>query len=151
MPLAMERVLYPAVATHAESAADPQLRISVIFTSFEATLTALRAAGALAKGWSAHITIVVPQIVPYPLPLSSPPVLLDFNERRLHEMASRSPVETTVSLFLCRDREETLLTVLKPRSLIVLGGKRRWWPTPESRLAKLLRRAGHEVIFARTE
>lgn len=150
MQLAMERILYPTVGRPAPEV-EPRLNISVIFTAVEPTAAALRMAGALAGGWNAHITLVVPQIVPYPLPLASPPVLLDFHERRLQELASRSPVETTVSVYLCRDREETLVSVLKPGSLIVLGGKRRWWPTAEGRLAKVLRRAGHEVIFARTE
>jgi len=56
-------------------------------------------------------------------------------------------------LYLCRDRQETLLSVLKPHSLVVVGGRRRrwWWPTSEEGLAKMLLRAGHEVIFAGTE
>jgi hypothetical protein len=35
--------------------------------------------------------MIVPQIVPYPLPLTSPPVLVDFNERRLRVIASKLP------------------------------------------------------------
>jgi hypothetical protein len=49
---------------------------------------------------------------------------------------------------LCRDRVETLRKVLKPHSLVVIGGRRSWWPTPENRLARQLRRSGHEVVFA---
>ena len=99
----------------------------------------------------ARITIVVPQVVPYPLPLTSPPVLLDFNERRFHVIASESPVETRVRLYLCRDRGRRSGNVLAPRSLVVVGGRKRWWPTREKRLARWLRRAGHEVIFTETE
>jgi hypothetical protein len=150
MQLAMERILYPSPGP-SEAVSEPRLNIAVIFTSVDATLAALRMAGGLAGGWSAQITIVVPQVVPYPLPLASPPVRVDFNERRLHEIAARSPVETTVSVYLCRDREETLVSVLKPGTVVVLGGKKRWWPTAEGRLARLLERAGHEVLFARTE
>jgi len=46
---------------------------------------------------------------------------------------------------------ETLKAVLSQRSLVVVGGHKRWWPTPEKRLARKLRRAGHEVIFTETE
>jgi len=74
-------------------------------------------------------------------------VLLDFSERRFRVIAAESPVETTVRLYLCRDRMETLAAVLEPHSLIVLGGRRRWWPTQEKRLVRKLRRAGHEVIL----
>jgi hypothetical protein len=52
---------------------------------------------------------------------------------------------------LCRDRLETLKSVLNPRSLVVMSGRKRWWPTAEKSLAKTLRRAGHEVIFTEAE
>ena len=44
-------------------------------------------------------------MVPYPLPLTSPPVLLDFSERQFRVLASQSPVETIVRIYLCRDRD----------------------------------------------
>ena len=50
-----------------------------------------------------------------------------------------------------RDPAETLAAVLKPDSVVVLGGRKRWWPTTEERLARKLRRIGHEVIFTETE
>jgi hypothetical protein len=90
--------------------------------------------------------LIVPQVVPYPLPLTSPPVLVDFNERRLRVLASHCRVETRVSIYLCRDPWETLQSVLKPHSLVVVGTRKRWWPTAEKRLAAKLRRAGHEVM-----
>jgi len=114
-------------------------------------LAALRKAGDLANRLSGRITLVVPQVVPYPLPLTSPPVLLDWNEKRFRVIASESPVETTVLIYLCRDRLKTLTTELSSRSLVVVGGRKRWWPTAEKRLARKLRRAGHEVLFAETE
>jgi hypothetical protein len=76
---------------------------------------------------------------------------VDFNDRRFRLIACQSPVETSVRIFLCRDRVETLKSVLGPRSLVVLGGRSRWWPTAEKLLARNLRRAGHEVIFTETE
>ena len=89
----------------------------------------------------------MPQIVPYPLPLTSPPVLVDFNERRLRVIASNCRMETRVSIYLCRDPLETLKSVLKPHSLVVVGSRKRWWPTAEKRLAAKLRHAGHEVVI----
>jgi hypothetical protein len=129
----------------------PQLNVEVVFTSVRATLAALKEAGRLASRLTARITLVVPQVVPYPCPLDSPPVLLDFSEWRFRTIASESQVDTTVQIYLCREKWETLKNVLKPRSLVVIGGRRRWWPTEEKRLAARLRRAGHEVIFAETE
>jgi hypothetical protein len=124
----------------------PRLDIVVIFTSVNATTMALKRTGALAESLGARITLVVAQVVPYPLPLTSPPVLLDFQERRFREIAAESPVDIRVQLYLCRDELETLKRVLKPHSLIVIGGRRRWWPTSEQKLARKLQ-TGHEVIF----
>jgi hypothetical protein len=149
MALAFERMLIPAAARPDEAVKQESTRLGVVVvsTSVEGTVHALRKAGALASRLSARISLVVPQVVPYPLPLTSPPVLLDFSERRFRAIAAESPVETTVRLYLCRDQMETLAAVLEPHSLIVLGARKRWWPTQEKRLARKLRRAGHEVIL----
>ena len=130
--------------------AEAGLDINVVFTSVTATIEALRKAAQLAKQLSARVVLLAPQVIPYPLALESPPVLLDWNKRRFHLIAAQSPIETQVQIYLCRDREQTLQTVLKPRSIVVVGGSRRrvWWPTKENRLARFLRHAGHQVIFA---
>ena len=156
MALALERMIAPVTGVPAHpftEKTDSKLEISVVFTSVEATLAALRQAGTLAKTLGGRITVVVPQIVPYPLPLTSPPVLVDFTERRLRVIAEGCKVETRVSIYLCRDSRETLLSVLKPHSLVVVGSRKsRWpWPTAEKRLASQLRRAGHEVVFTERE
>jgi hypothetical protein len=154
MMLALEKLLTPATSrpeTPGAEEREPALNISVLFTSTEATIAALRQAGALASRLLGRITLVVPQVVPYPLPLESPPVLLEFSERRFRTIAEESPVETMVHIYLCRDSLETLLTVLQPHSLVVVGSRKRWWPTSEKRLAKKLRGAGHEVVLAEME
>ncbi len=142
-----------ALETPAKAGGEPRtgLEIAVVFTTVNATLAALKEAGTLAGRLGARITLVVPQVIPYPLPLTSPPVLLDWSERRFHVLASESHIDTKVQLYLCRDREETLRSVLGARSLVIVGGRRRWWPTAEKRLARRLRRAGHEVILKETE
>jgi hypothetical protein len=154
MALALERMIAPVTGAPARpfaEKADPKLDVVVVFTSVDTTLAALKEAGNLLgkQGGSlgGQITLIVPQIVPYPLPLTSPPVLVDFNERRLRVIASDCRVETRICVYLCRDPWETLKSVLQPHSLVVLGSRKRWWPTAEKRLAAKLRSAGHEVIF----
>jgi len=149
MLLVLDRQL-TEVPGHPQRPGEPQesrLNIVVIFTSSSATIAALMRAGSLAKSLNADIKLVVPQVVPFPLPLTSPPVLLDFQESRFREIAEGIPVEIRVHLYLCRDKLETLKEVLQPRSLVVVGGRKRVWPTREERLARRLRRAGHDVIF----
>jgi hypothetical protein len=155
MAIVLERHLAPATGRPGLpeiSREGSRLDIAVVFTSVESTLAALRHASALADRLAGRITLVVPQIVPYPLPLTSPPVLIEWNERRFRVIAETSPVDTTVRLFLCRDRDEILGTVLPRRALVVIGGRRRWWRfTGEKRLARKLRRSGHEVVLVETE
>jgi hypothetical protein len=151
-------VLNKAVEPETESPARPiaeqteaGLNIWVVFTSMDLMLSALKEAGRLAGTLGARITILVPQIVPFPVPLESPPVLLDWNERRFRLIAEQSPVETTVRIYLCRDRLWTLESVLNSRSVVVVGSRKTRWPTWERRLARRLRKRGHEVIVAETE
>jgi hypothetical protein len=154
MSLVIEKILVPAIGHPARPTADEadqKLHIAVIFTSVESTLAALKEAGNLANSLGARIKLVVPQVVPYPLPLETPPILVEFNENRFRVIASEIPVETSVQIYLCRDRFETLTSVLKPGSIVVIGGRKRWWPTKDESLARQLRRAGYEVLFKETK
>jgi hypothetical protein len=149
-------------ATFAESLQDPQARggtpeaaagrkveINVVFTSDRGTLAALETAGRLAHELTAQINLLAPYAVPYPLPLDRPPVNVAFVERKLYKLAqtAQGALDTNVQVYLCREARQTVLQVLKPSSLVIIGGRRRWWPTPETRLAKALRTRGHYVIF----
>ena len=135
----------------AREAEDGTLKITVVYTSEKATLLAMQKAVALASSLPAKLRLVYPQIVPYPCPVASPPVLPEFTAKRLRQMASHVALDTDIHVCLCRDREDALRAELLPRSVVVLGGRKRWWPTAEKGLARKLRRAGHEVIFTETE
>ena len=87
------------------------------------------------------------QVIPYPLELKSPQVPVQFAEEQLLAMAGEQPVETSIQMYLCRDLTETIRQVLKPDSVVIVSGRRRWWPTREQRLAAALRRDGHHVIL----
>jgi hypothetical protein len=150
MSIAVRKPLVPAPGAPgaAETVeAGRRLNIDVVFTSVEATRAALKKAGDLAARLGASITLVAVEAVPFPAPLENPLVRVDWNERRLRAIAEESPVETKVQVYLCRDRLRALAAALGPHSVIVIGGRKRWWPSWESRLARGLRRAGHEVIF----
>src|SRR5258708_19431400 len=127
----------------------PSLEVNVVFTTVQGILAALRTAGGWAHDWSSLIRLVVPEVVPYPLPLERPPVSVDFTRRRFLKMTGACPdaVEIHVHLYFCRERQRCLLQVLKPRSVVVMGGRKRWWPTGEHKLASVLRSRGHQVVF----
>jgi hypothetical protein len=148
--MAIEKLLAPRPGCQAERS-EYRLEVTVVFTSPSATAAALRRASLLASQLTAQINLVVPHVVPYPLPLESPPVRLALTERRFAAIAEESPVETMVRVYLCRDRWEALKLVLRPRSLVVIGGDKSCWPTDEKGLAQKLRREGHDVVFTETE
>jgi hypothetical protein len=127
------------------------LNISVLFTSADSTRSALVKAGTMAENLGARITVLLTQTVPFPRPLDDPPVSIVWNEHRLRQIAIHSPVETAVRIYLCRDRLQTLKSVLQPGSIVVIGCRKRYWTTSEARLARKLRQIGHEVILMETE
>jgi len=124
-----------------------KLEIAVLFTSAGATLPAIEAAATLMKGLDGRLSLIAAQTVPYPLPLDQPPISLTFNRQRLLEIATHSPVEMSVHLCVCRCRSATLLSLLRPGSLLLIGTRKTWWPTWERKLAKELRRDGLDVVL----
>ena len=129
----------------------PQLEVNVVYTRLPGAAETLHAASGLARGLGARVTVHVPQVIPYPLELKAPPVSVPFAEQQLLAMASEQPVETNIQLYLCRDLTETIRRVLKPESVVVIGGRKRWWSTPEKKLAAILRRDGHRVILTHAD
>jgi hypothetical protein len=163
MPLEVRSVYDPMPAKGAAWPQTPEagdttcpLEVTVIFTDLPATTDALVCAAKLAGNLHGRIRLVVPQVVPFPLPLDSPPVLVKFQEQRFRKLACELLVETRVEIYLCRDADELLFERLEPRSVVVIGARKpwwptRWWPTGEKALARKLRRKGHEVLLAYME
>jgi hypothetical protein len=127
------------------------LPVVVIATSLNRTMKALEKADQLARPLRTGIEILAVQTVPYMLPLDEPPVRFGFVVRRLEEMAARVPEQTKISAYACRDRVEALKRVLNPHCPVVIGVKKKWWPTEDKRLAGKLRRAGFNVNLVETE
>ncbi|MGD0298263.1 MAG: hypothetical protein ABSE86_14215 [Bryobacteraceae bacterium] len=126
------------------------LEVTVVFTKVPATLKALKTAAELAQNLNARIRLLVPQVVPYPLPLEKPAVPAEFHRKRLQTLASQGSIDTRVELWLCRDRYDALSRALEPEALVVMGVRPSWWPTAEKALVRKLRRKGHDVILVET-
>jgi hypothetical protein len=123
------------------------LAVTVVFTTVPATLIALRRGGELARELGARICILVPQVVPYPLPLDRPQVDPAFKVRQFRTLPADGAIETRIDVRLCRERYHAIAEALAPQSVVLIGGPHHWWRTPEKRLAKKLSSAGHNVIF----
>jgi len=141
---------------HLKSAAAPSrlapsakaLQLHLAFTGLATARAALAAANRYACDLGARITILAAQVVPYPLPLEKPPVDVKLLERDLRALAASQPVETAVQIYLCRDPWQAIRNALPRESTVIVGGRKHWWlPSGEQRLAGVLRRDGHHVIF----
>jgi len=129
---------------------DAPLEVVVLHTTTNATLRALRTAARLAEGLAARIRLLVIETVPYPLPLNTPQVPVEFTQRHFRTVAADTSIDTQVDIRLCRDKTQMLEAALKPHSLVVMAAKIGWWPSAEKRLVKRLERIGHQVVVCGT-
>jgi len=137
------RVKYGYLPTERDLS-DRKLDLKVIFTDLPKTAAALATARTMARDLGAHITLMAAQVVPYPLPLAAPDVPVEFTERALESIATD---DTTVEIYLCRDRNETIRRALPPDSLVIVGARKwRWWPSCDRQLIRLLRQDGRRVL-----
>ena len=127
---------------------EQRLEIFVVFTNKPGTLAALNMANRLATKLDARLRLIMPYEVHYSLPLNQPPVQVEFLERQLRTLAAQAMMEIAGQVLLCRDKQRALEAVLGHSSLVIVGGRRRWWPTAEQKLAQALTRDGHHVVFA---
>lgn len=121
--------------------------VSVLFTTEHDTVAAARVGAAIAGAMAVPLTVTHFRTVPYPLSVSAPdgisPVERDvFKQRLLVE-----GIDARVRVFLCRNKERVMPMAFRGHSLIVIGGRRRWWPTTAERLRRRLEAAGHFVLF----
>jgi hypothetical protein len=130
-----------------------ELAIFVLFTSVDWTLKALEKACEIARPLETRVVVVVIQAVPFPLPLDTPIVPLEWVIRRFEEKIGGLPDSSDIKVlvYLCRDRASALKRVLNPACPVVIGIKKRWWPTQNERIARKLRRAGYEVVSVISE
>lgn len=122
--------------------------MSVVFTSVDATLAAIRVARRFAEAMGTGVTLVHFQPVAFAAPLEAPPGLspVETDAFRAH-LEAEGGGDTRVRVFVCRDPRRMMSLALGAHSLVVIGGRRRWWPTRANRWRRLLEAQGHWVIF----
>lgn len=122
------------------------LWIVVPYTTRELTRAALRHAGACTD-LRVHVCLVDIQVVPFPCSLNQPPINTKFSEWRLQDLFNESGLPGKAAVVYTRDWLEGFRKILEPGSLVVIATKKRWWRTPEDRLARTLMKAAHQVLL----
>ena len=121
------------------------LDVVVPFTSPELTAQVVKLAAGFASGLNASLKLVAVYVAPYPAELRWPTAMQEHLTKRLSQLAGQSTVPVTIELVVARSSEEGYRRALPQPSTVLLGARKRWWPTREERLAKALTRAGHRV------
>ena len=120
------------------------LRVVVPYTTPELTRGALDHAAA-SGDLDIHVCLVDLQVIPFHA--AAPAIDKEFSERRLDELLQESGVPGKGVVLYMTDWFRGFKKILQPESLVVLATKKTWWPTREKKLARILRRAGHQVVL----
>ena|SRR5712692_7141480 len=119
----------------------------VLFTSVDETLAAAEVASDLAKALTTRLTLIHFQAVPYPLATDAPSDRSPAEMETFVDALRATGVNVRVRVYLCRDPRRAIPSAFKHHSLIVIGGRRSWWPTKSERWRRALEAAGHLVVF----
>ena|SRR6266478_7675730 len=85
---------------------------------------------------------------------TSPPLTPStFTKQRLHSLTEPYCEDLEIVVRMCPsgDLEQSLLYVLEVDSVVLVGGRQRWLPTQDQKLATLLPAFGHRVLFIPTK
>jgi hypothetical protein len=107
-------------------------------------------AGDFAKALGVPVTVIHFRTVPFALPVDAPcgmsPVETDAFITRLRAEGA----DIRVRVYLCRDEQQAIPVALNRHSLVVIAGRRSWWPGQSEQRRRMLEAAGHFVMFVNT-
>jgi hypothetical protein len=121
--------------------------VYALFTSLEPTMAALRVASALATRLGASLRLVLFRPVDGRPDAGELAPALDVETAVVTSRLRNEGVDASVRVYVCRDPRQALSMAFRRRSLIVVGDRRRLWPTRAERLYRALQNAGHYVLF----
>lgn len=121
--------------------------VHVVFTSIEETLAAVRAAGDFAKALDVPVELIHFRAISCALSTDEPCGMSPVETEAFLARIRVEGLDVRVRVCLCRDERRAAQVAFKGHSLIVIGGRRSWWPTSSQRVRRMLERAGHFVVF----
>jgi hypothetical protein len=122
-------------------------QIYVLFTSLEETLHAVRVAGRLASAIGSGVTVIDFRAIGFGAPLDHPAGLSPVETDAFRARLAEEDGDVRVRVCLCRDVRQAVRSVIDGRSLIVIGGRRHWWPTASTRWQRIVEKEGYVVVF----
>ena len=124
--------------------------VYVLFTSIEDTLQAAAVGQALATRMRAQLTLMHLRVVPFRIPIDRPAGISPAQTADFVGALRTAASDARVKVVLCRDECKAIATAFSPHAVIVVAGRRSWWPTRLERRIRALEAAGHRVAFVDT-
>jgi len=121
--------------------------VYVVYTSPDETFAALRIAGGFASALNVPLILVHYRTVPYPLPVDVPTGISPIQSEEFLERLRVERIDVVGRVYLCRDDRRAIGAALNMPSLVVVGGRRRWWRSKAHSWQRALEAAGHYVVF----
>ena len=140
----------PGSVQHDLGFVDPLVRtdaVHVVFTSYEETLAAARVGHRIAMAMSVPLKVVHFRSVPYGMAVDHPAGLSPLETDGFIQHLRHEGIEAHARVYLCRHERRAIPMAFKRRSIVIVGGRHRRWPTAETRLRQHLEAAGHYVMF----
>jgi hypothetical protein len=124
--------------------------VYVVHTSVADTLVAIRVANDFGAALGVPVTVVHFRTVPYAAPVDEPDGVSPIETAEFAGRLRDEEMNVRLRVYLCRDERRAVTFAFQPHSLIVMAGRRSWWPTVSERRRRLLEAAGHFVLFVDT-
>lgn len=121
-------------------------QVTVVFTELEGTLRALAVARGLGRALGAQVAVVAVKTPKYQ-PRGGGALAAKDAELDALQSCVRAAGDIRFRVIAAPRTSDALSIALAPGSLVVVGGRRRLWPTPISRLCRQLEARGHYVLF----
>jgi hypothetical protein len=121
--------------------------VYIVFTTIDETLAAVRVAAELGKTMGVPLSLIHFRAVPYPLSVEAPAGLSPVETEAFMDRLRAEGIDVQVRVYLCRNERRVIPFAFKPHCLIVIGGRRNWWPTAADRWRQRLEVAGHFVLL----
>ena len=128
---------------------EPAMRtdaVSVVYTTVDDTLRAARVGARLADAMGVPLHLVHFRSLPAQEDVSAPAGISPLETEEFVSRLRERGITASVGVYLGRDDARSIPWAIKPHSLVVVGGRRRWWPTRVGRLRRALEAAGHFVV-----
>ncbi|HEY0796885.1 MAG TPA: hypothetical protein VGD64_14025 [Acidisarcina sp.] len=132
----------------ADGSGSPKIPVTVVFTSIEGTLAALNAAARLSKDLAAQVVVLATEVVSLRYLYQGLSDSMNFYQRLCEAMVKEAQLQdVAIEVHLCRRQVDCLEARLRPRSIVLIGARKCWWPWRERQLERALRGRGFEALL----